>query len=99
VPASKFNTTSPCTNHPIACSLSPIDTNTKEHPALWKYNFSEHLATHHSGILIPADLQMKILISEAELKAIVEKGKGKRGPRKRLNVGEETQRGAKRTKK
>ncbi|KDR81053.1 hypothetical protein GALMADRAFT_91766 [Galerina marginata CBS 339.88] len=40
--AAKYSKESPCTNHPLACPLCP-----KSSPAVWKYNLSSHITSHH----------------------------------------------------
>jgi hypothetical protein len=97
-PAAKFTTSSPCTNHPMPCTLCPLDDITRLHPAIWKYNFPEHLATCHSaaGQAIPLDLAAKIEISDEEVQAIT--GKQLKGPRKRKSDGGGSGKAAKKRK-
>ncbi|KAE9394828.1 hypothetical protein BT96DRAFT_998151 [Gymnopus androsaceus JB14] len=42
--ASEFKEGSPCTNHPLKCPLCP-----SESPAIWKYNFIQHINQSHHG--------------------------------------------------
>lgn len=43
--AAEYSRSNPCTNHPIRCpECSPLA------PAVWKYNFKQHLIDMHEGI-------------------------------------------------
>ena len=43
--AAKCSDASPCTNHPMSCPYCPHSS-----PAIWSYNFRQHLLRHHPAV-------------------------------------------------
>lgn len=60
VSAAEYSDSSPCTNHPLKCpECSPLA------PAVWKYNFKQHLLVVHQGVnLAHYEDQFKISAEE-----------------------------------
>jgi hypothetical protein len=84
----KSTASNPCTNHPMPCTLFPLDAHTKQHQFIWKYKIPEHLETFRTtvGQAIPPKLTVKIMILDEEVQAII--GKQSKAPQKHKNGGD-----------
>jgi len=70
--AEKGSNSNPCTNWPLICPSCAYDSKTKHFPAIWKHNFSEHLAKQHDSYALndsqlPPNFHCTIQVSEEQL--------------------------------